>query len=99
MIKTRMQTRSASGGVLSSGRSILRSEGVSGLYKGLGPPLLSLVILNTLNFTSYNHFKRTFGGDNETGMGILRCAMAGVVAGPIASAVSTPEHLIKVRKA
>ena len=54
-------------------------------------------ILNTLNFTSYNHFKRVFGGSNDSLSGIFWCSMAGVVAGPIASAVSTPEHLLKTQ--
>ena len=58
---------------------------------------MSLSILNTLNFTSYNHFKRAFGGTNDSFVGILRCVVAGVVAGPIAAAVSTPEHLIKTQ--
>eukprot|EP00520_Triparma_pacifica_P004886 CAMPEP_0118663050 /NCGR_PEP_ID=MMETSP0785-20121206/17182_1 /TAXON_ID=91992 /ORGANISM="Bolidomonas pacifica, Strain CCMP 1866" /LENGTH=277 /DNA_ID=CAMNT_0006556683 /DNA_START=73 /DNA_END=902 /DNA_ORIENTATION=- len=97
-IKTRMQTGSSGGGgIFAVGRRILQTEGFPAFYKGIGTPLLSLSILNTLNFTSYNHFKRVFGGDNATNGGIIRCVMAGVVAGPIASVVSTPEHLIKTQ--
>jgi solute carrier family 25 carnitine/acylcarnitine transporter 20/29 len=56
-IKTRMQTQSVSAGIISTGNSVIRKEGVLALYKGIIPPLISLSILNTLTFTSYSYLQ------------------------------------------
>ena len=100
-IKTRMQTGAAGGAANHSlfaiGRRIAVEEGVRGFYKGVATPLVSLTILNTLNFTSYNYFKRAFEGDGGTVGGLVKCFASGALAGPIASAVSTPEHMMKTQ--
>ena len=53
LVKTRMQTQVASSTMklspLSLLRHILQTEGLTSLYKGVGPPLLSLSIVNTLS--------------------------------------------------
>lgn len=99
VVKTRMQTSQSSsspGGIISMGSKIVRQEGIFALYKGLGPPLISLSILNTINFTSYSLFRqRVFQG--EKGFD-LRNGLAGMACGPIASSVSTVENLVKVSK-
>ena len=38
---------------------ILRTEGLRSVYKGVGPPLVSLSIVNALSFTSYSYFRQT----------------------------------------
>ena len=60
----------------------------------MGPPLLSLSILNTINFSSYSYFRDVYGA--KKGLDI-RNALAGATAGPLASSISTVEHLVKVR--
>jgi len=87
LVKTRMQTSNAatvgaSEGMLKLGARITRQEGIASLYKGVMPPLLSLSILNTTNFASYNYFrshpliKANKGWD-------LRNGVAGAITGPI----------------
>ncbi len=98
LVKTRMQTRSASSSKhspLSLLRHILRTEGLSSIYKGVGPPLVSLSIVNTLSFTSYsyfrqNHFRGTDGWD-------YRNALSGMMGAPIFGIVTTPENFLKTQ--
>mmetsp|Transcript_1051 Transcript_1051/g.2185 ORF Transcript_1051/g.2185 Transcript_1051/m.2185 type:complete len:379 (+) Transcript_1051:132-1268(+) len=98
LVKTRMQTRSASSNKhspLSLLRHILRTEGLSSIYKGVGPPLVSLSIVNTLSFTSYsyfrqNHFRGTDGWD-------YRNALSGMMGAPLFGIVTTPENFLKTQ--
>lgn len=53
------ETASASAGIVSTARRIVQTEGALALYRGIVPPLLSLSLLNTLNFTSYSYVQRT----------------------------------------
>ena len=57
----RMQTQSSARkrSPISILSHILRTEGLRSVYKGVGPPLLSLSIVNTLSFTSYSYFRQT----------------------------------------
>ena len=104
IVKTRMQTRSSStimggargggGGILATGIQLVRTEGIRSLYKGVGPPLVSLSLLNMLSFTSYSYFHHALhahcGWDG-------RNAVAGGLCGPLASMISTTENLIKTQ--
>jgi len=65
------------------------------LYKGITPSLISLSILNTLNFSSYNYIRSTWL-DAQRGWDI-RNAFAGALGGPIAGSISTVELLIKTQ--
>mmetsp|Transcript_18246 Transcript_18246/g.23512 ORF Transcript_18246/g.23512 Transcript_18246/m.23512 type:complete len:297 (+) Transcript_18246:64-954(+) len=94
LIKTRMQTGSKSGGILATGTNIVRNEGMLAMYKGVGPPLLSLSILNTLNFTAYSFFHSYFQAERGWD---YRNFLAGGVIGPFASTVSTIENLVKTQ--
>jgi solute carrier family 25 carnitine/acylcarnitine transporter 20/29 len=74
---------------------ILRTEGISSLYKGVGPPLISLSIVNTLSFTSYsyfrqNHFHGKDGWDINNGF-------SGMIGAPIFGIVTTPENFVKTQ--
>lgn len=99
LVKTRLQTNAASSSstLTSTFKHIVKMEGVGGLYKGVATPLLSLTILNTLNFTSFNYFKKRLGGEGETAFGLSACFVSGALAGPLASVISTPEHMLKTQ--
>ena len=75
------------------GRSVVQQEGFLSLYKGIGPPLLSLSILGTLTFTQYSYFQdyyqATPGWDG-------RNFLAGISCSPLAGMISTVENLVKV---
>ena len=95
LVKTRMQTSGAySVGIVSTGTHILRNEGVGSLYKGMGPPLISLTILNMTTFTSYSYFHDRL--EAERGWD-WRNAIAGGLCGPISSPVSTIENVVKTQ--
>lgn len=95
LVKTRMQTSGAANiGIVATGTHILRSEGLGSLYKGVGPPLISLTILNMTTFTSYSYFH----GHLEASRGWdWRNGVAGCLCGPLASPVSTIENVVKTQ--
>jgi len=87
-------TITASPTIFSTGRHIVGNEGISALYRGLVPPLLSLSILNTINFTSYSYFRQdVFLASNGWD---VRNAVSGMAIGPLSSTISTVENVIKV---
>ena len=100
--KTRMQ---AGGGGGSSNffnaiQQILRVEGPGGMYKGCTAPMLSLSILNALNFTSYGAAKRLLIPDkSECSSPGFRAEvfLAGCVCAPVTAIISTPEHVVKTQ--
>ena len=100
VVKTRQQTSSAasssSRSILATASHIVRHEGgVPSLYKGVVPPLVSLSILNTLNFASYSYFQHFFGAHRSAWDG--RNAAAAAAVGPLAATVSTVENLLKTQ--
>lgn len=93
----RMQTQTAAN-KLSPVRllhHIIRTEGMSNIYKGVGPPLLSLSIVNTLSFTSYSYFRTNYfhGTDGWD----YRNAFSGMMGAPLFGIVTTPENFIKTQ--
>jgi len=95
LVKTRMQTgKKAEFGMIKIGSNIIKTEGFWALYKGMGPPLLSLSILNTINFSSYSYFKQIFGADKGWD---IRNGLAGATVGPVAGSISTVENFIKTQ--
>lgn len=95
-VKTRMQTGSAKAGnsIFKVATSVAKEEGFLSLYKGIGPPLISLSVLGTLTFTQYSFFREFF--QSNAGWD-FRNYVAGVSCSPVAAAISTIENLVKVR--
>lgn len=87
LIKTRLQTGSSTHGrpsIISVGKDIVRKEGIPALYKGVGPPLISLSILNTTTFIQYAYFREFYkaspGWDHRNFLAGITCApFAGIV--------------------
>lgn len=103
LVKTRMQTSSigasANGNALNKnlfqvGYNIFKHEGILALYKGMTPPLISLTILNTMTFTSYNYIRTQYKASRGFD---IRNFMAGFTIAPMASTISTVEHLLKTQ--
>jgi hypothetical protein len=68
---------------------IVRNEGIASVYKGVGPPLLSLSIVNTLSFTSYSYFRQNvYHGQDGWDM---NNAFSGMMAAPVFGIITTPE--------
>ena len=96
-IKTRMQVTSSKG-MIGTGAAILRQEGAGALFKGMAIPLFSLSVLNTLNFTSYNLFKSPSSPLSSLSLPpSLLYFISGALVGPLASTISTPEHMLKTQ--
>jgi len=74
---------------------ILRTEGLSSIYKGVGPPLLSLSIVNTISFTGYSYFRQNhFHGKDGWD---YKNALSGMASAPIFGLVTTPENFLKTQ--
>lgn len=105
-IKTRLQTTGKGGSnttMMQTARVIYGEGGILAFYRGLASPLLSLVILNTLNFSSYATLKDRFGvpADMESRNGrfsnSLRVALTAACVGPMAALISTPFEMLKIQ--
>ena len=94
LVKTRLQTGSSKLGIVGTVSHVVRTEGVLALYKGLGPPLVSLSILNTVSFTSYSYFRDLYGGSKGWD---YRNALAAMSGAPMFGFVSTVENLVKTQ--
>lgn len=94
LVKTRMQTGAASGGMISATRHIVKTEGLRSLYKGITPPLISLSIVNTASFTSYSYFRRMIGGQNGWD---AKNAWAAMLGAPLFGLITTPEGFLKTQ--
>jgi solute carrier family 25 carnitine/acylcarnitine transporter 20/29 len=96
VVKTRMQVGTVDGrqNILSIGRTIFLREGISGLYKGVAPPLISLSILNTTTFTQYAYYREIYRA--SAGWDV-RNFLAGASCAPVSGIVSTVENLVKTQ--
>lgn len=89
-----MQTSGVSLSIVGVASSIVRREGILALYKGIAPPLISLSILNTLNFTSFSLFRDLYHAKHGWD---YRNAVAGMSGAPLGAMVSTVENLVKTQ--
>lgn len=101
VVKTRMQTSQL--GIVPTIRAIAADGGVASFYIGIASPLLSLTILNTMNFALYNHMCRFYGvnkkmSDHEGPNSFFgNYAIAGASVGPFSAFISTPFELVKTQ--
>jgi solute carrier family 25 carnitine/acylcarnitine transporter 20/29 len=105
-IKTRMQTSHST--ILNAIRTTYREESLIGFYRGIASPLLSLTILNTMNFSMYSMNCRLLGLPTSSKKQSDKIeytprkfewsyGVAGAMVGPLASMVSTPFELVKTK--
>jgi solute carrier family 25 carnitine/acylcarnitine transporter 20/29 len=99
-IKTRIQTDPRKySSMTQSLRTIIKEEGILGLYRGLLSPMISLIILNTMNFSVYSKSMTSLGLDYSYTIREFepRVLIAGCTSGFFASIVSTPFELVKIQ--
>ena len=73
------------------------------MYRGLGPPVCMMMVMNSMNFGAFYHMRMKLAGANPVGWGTERpwidwrvvCAAASV--GPLCALVSTPFELVKLQ--
>ena len=89
---------------------LVRTDGPVGMYRGVGPPIAMMVLMNGVNFPAFYHFKRVVGGpqglhdsSREVGRGTTHGSvdptviLAGALVGPICAIVGTPFELVKLQ--
>ena len=106
LTRAHTQTRYAKEGPVAVGKTLLKTEGVKGLYRGMVPILLSTGVQKSALFAGYAGARRWC---DQSGIGILTAPIPGlhgmtgsVIVGSIAastarSVVETPFELAKVR--
>jgi solute carrier family 25 carnitine/acylcarnitine transporter 20/29 len=89
-----MQTEHCGAGHAAS--TVYKESGAKGFFRGIASPLLSLSILNTLNFSTYNAFRRSLGLETHEQYD-YRVFIAGGGVGLVCSLISTPFELVKLQ--
>ena len=59
----------ASAGFVASFTKLAREEGLRGAYRGLGPPVCMMMLMNAVNFTAFNRAKEALGVEGPVGLG------------------------------
>ncbi|CAB9512442.1 Congested-like trachea protein [Seminavis robusta] len=100
LLKTRMQVASkdykpgTSPTMWRMSVSILKNEGIRGLFKGLMAPLVSISFLSSTTFGSYTWLRRKVGA--QKGWDVRNAVAAGVTA-PVMSWVTTMEGVVRTQ--
>ena len=70
---------------------------MKGFFKGMGPPLFTVPLINSIVFSSYELCKRMMGVKSEKEFTFNQCMVAGMFAGFTNSFILTPIELVKCR--
>lgn len=73
------------------------NEGVLAFYKGIGPPLVTVPLINSIIFASYEFYKNLIGVQCESAFTFSQSMQAGMFAGLVNSFVVSPIELVKCR--
>ena len=104
LVKVRMQSegRLAAGqrpryaGVLDAYRTIVRTEGVRGLWTGVGPAIARNSVINATELASYEQCKEALIASGARD-GLPVHFAAGVAAGAMATLIGNPVDVVKTR--
>ncbi|KAG8861421.1 hypothetical protein FRB96_002870 [Tulasnella sp. 330] len=101
-VKVRLQTPEIAfkytGGTMHAVRTIFLEERIKGLYKGVTSPLAGAAFLNGIVFGSYGFFMKLQGAASLEAPTLGQVALAGAGSGIVASLVTTPTDLMKIRQ-
>ncbi|KAJ1334590.1 hypothetical protein BSLG_007745 [Batrachochytrium salamandrivorans] len=99
LIKVRMQAQSeaATHSVMQIVMGIVRSEGLRGLYRGVGPTTQRAIILTASQLPSYDHSKRTLLDSGYFREGIITHFVCSMFAGFVCATTTSPIDLVKSR--
>ena len=82
---------------------LVKTEGPVGMYKGLGPPVCMMMLMNSVNFTAFNRLQEDVVGIEPVGWGTnnqkinWKVVACGAAVGPLCAAIGTPFELIKLQ--
>jgi dicarboxylate transporter 10 len=94
-VRWQVQPHSVNITILQFGQNILEKEGlIHGLWRpGLAANISGMAIASGIRFGNYEYVRNAMGSDKKT----WHMAVAGLLCGGVAYAVTTPLHLIKTR--
>lgn len=78
-------------------RSILRSEGVRGLYSGYGTLVAREIPFDAVQFVMYEWCKRAWAARAGRELSLLDNMAVGSLSGAVAASVTTPLDMVKTR--
>ena len=99
-------------GFVASFTKLAREEGLRGAYRGLGPPVCMMMLMNAVNFTAFNRAKEALGVEGPVGLGARahedghrasasvvdwRVVAAATAVGPPCALIGTPFELVKLQ--
>lgn len=94
-IKVRLQTQDGSSpkykGSIDCFKSILKTEKMSGLYRGMSSPMAGVALVNAVVFGVYGNAQKRLGDS------VWAHGACGALAGAVQSAISSPVELAKTR--
>ncbi|KAJ4487849.1 hypothetical protein J3R30DRAFT_3400509 [Lentinula aciculospora] len=102
-LKSRLQTTKTPISVPRLALTVYRDEGISGFYRGLAIPLLTISFVRAASFTIYNSTKDYFkkrewlARDSIIDVSVIG-GISGAMSGALISVGSTPFELVKVRR-
>eukprot|EP00250_Pteridium_aquilinum_P011868 c20359_g1_i2 orf=295-1110(+) len=85
------------GGPFKAFSSIARTEGISGLYRGLVPTMQRAALINAAQAPSYDHAKHTLMNAGLVQEGVTCHLIASMVAGLMSAIAISPVDLIRTR--
>jgi len=95
-VKVQLQRSSGHANPIDAVKQLVATQGVHGLYRGMGPPLCTVAVFNALLFGitgSLNRFVRPDGGRLTP----TEAAFTGALAGIPVAVLATPTELLKCR--
>lgn len=96
-MKVRMQNSAVKLSLFGVIKNTVKQEGILGFYKGMGPPLATVPLINSIVFASYEFSKRQLGVVSDDDFTFKQSMVSGMFAGLVNSFVLSPIELVKCR--
>jgi solute carrier family 25 carnitine/acylcarnitine transporter 20/29 len=96
-LKVKLQTTTKYSGVVDCFKSVVKEEGLSGLYRGVQSPLVGLSAINAVAFFAFGEAKEIVRDKNERvqDLSIAKISMAGAMAGAVLALIEGPVDFYK----
>jgi len=82
-------------GLIHGIRTIIREEGISGVYKGLFPTILKQSTNQATRFLVYEEMRKWLQGNSKEPLGVFPTLLCGATAGGVSVMVNNPLDVIK----
>lgn len=96
-MKVRMQSSSTKLSLPVIIKDCFKQEGIRGFYKGMGAPMMTTPLINSIVFASYEFCNRQMGVSSADELSFSQSMISGMFAGFVNSFVLSPIELVKCR--